>query len=58
MKVSSSFIGDDEPTFVVAETGANHNKNSKTAKRLIDATADANAAAVKFQIFSDDLRNH
>jgi len=37
--------------FIVAEIGNNHNGNPDTAKRLIDAAAEAGADAVKFQTF-------
>jgi N,N'-diacetyllegionaminate synthase len=49
-------IGPDEPTFVIAEAGSNHNGNLETAKELIDVAADAGVDAVKFQTFrAEDL---
>jgi len=44
-------IGPDEPTFVIAEAGSNHNGDLETAKELIDVAVDAGADAVKFQTF-------
>lgn len=44
-------IGPDEPTFVIAEAGSNHNGDFETAKELIDVAAAADADAVKFQTF-------
>jgi len=44
-------IGPDEPTFVIAEAGSNHNGDFETAKDLIDVAAAADADAVKFQTF-------
>ena len=44
-------IGPDEPTFVIAEAGSNHNGDLDLAKELIDVAADAGADAVKFQTF-------
>jgi len=44
-------IGPNEPTFVIAEAGSNHNGDFKTAKELIDVAATADADAVKFQTF-------
>ena len=44
-------IGPDEPTFVIAEAGSNHNGQLTTAKELIDVAVDAGADAVKFQTF-------
>lgn len=50
------YIGDrpvspNEPTFVIAEAGSNHNGDLDTAEELIDVAADAGADAVKFQTF-------
>ncbi len=42
-------VGDDEPCFVVAEIGINHNGDVEIAKKLIDAAAAAGCDAVKFQ---------
>jgi N-acetylneuraminate synthase len=42
-------IGENEPVYVIAEIGLNHNGDVETAKRLIDVAADAGAQAVKFQ---------
>jgi N-acetylneuraminate synthase len=42
-------IGPDEPVYVIAEIGLNHNGDVEIAKRLIDVAADAGAQAVKFQ---------
>jgi N-acetylneuraminate synthase len=49
-------VGADEPAFVIAEAGSNHNGDLDTAKELIDVAADAGADAVKFQTFrAEDL---
>jgi N-acetylneuraminate synthase len=42
-------IGPDEPVYVIAEIGLNHNGDVEIAKRLIDVAADSGAQAVKFQ---------
>lgn len=52
IRISNRFVGDSEPTFVIAEAGANHNRNFDMAKKLIDVAADAKADAVKFQTYS------
>lgn len=41
-------------TFVIAEAGANHNRNFNQALSLIDVAAKANATAVKFQTYSSE----
>jgi N-acetylneuraminate synthase len=42
-------IGANEPVYVIAEIGLNHNGDVEIAKRLIDVAADSGAQAVKFQ---------
>ncbi len=42
-------IGADEPCFIIAEIGINHNGSVDTALKLIDEAAKAGANAVKFQ---------
>lgn len=44
-------IGPKQPCFVIAEAGVNHNGNLDMAFRLVDAALQAEANAVKFQIF-------
>jgi N-acetylneuraminate synthase/N,N'-diacetyllegionaminate synthase len=41
-----------EQPYFIAEAGVNHNGDLEIAKELIDAAADAEASAVKFQTFS------
>jgi len=41
----------NNPVFVIAEAGVNHNGDIKLAQKLIDIAADAGADAVKFQTF-------
>jgi len=45
-------VGDGEPCYVIAEAGANHNRDLDTAKKLIDTAVEAGADAVKFQTYS------
>ncbi len=45
------WIGDDQPCFVIAEIGSNHNHDFDLAKKMIDAAAKAGVDAVKFQTF-------
>ena len=41
-------------TFVIAEAGANHNKDFNKALKLIDVAKAAGASAVKFQTYSSE----
>lgn len=41
-------------TFVIAEAGANHNKDFNQALKLIDAAKESGASAVKFQTHSSE----
>ncbi len=45
-------LGGGAPCYVIAEAGANHNRDLGMAKELIDVAADAGADAVKFQVYS------
>jgi sialic acid synthase SpsE len=45
-------VGEDEPCFVIAEAGANHNGDFAMAQELIAVAATAKADAVKFQTYS------
>jgi N-acetylneuraminate synthase len=47
-------IGPDQPVFVIAEAGSNHNRDLAIAHRLVAAAADVGADAVKFQTFEAD----
>ncbi|MEW6273574.1 MAG: N-acetylneuraminate synthase family protein [Bacillota bacterium] len=47
-------LGSNEPVFIIAEAGSNHDQNLRMAKRLIDVAAEAGADAVKFQTYSAD----
>jgi sialic acid synthase SpsE len=47
-------VGKDDPTYVIAEAGANHNRDIGIARELIDVAAEAGADAVKFQTYSGD----
>lgn len=47
-------VGAGAPTYVIAEAGANHNRDLGVARELIDVAAEAGADAVKFQTYSGD----
>ncbi|MDR5698264.1 N-acetylneuraminate synthase family protein [Agromyces aerolatus] len=48
-------IGVDQPVYVIAEIGLNHNGDVELAKRLIDVAAGAGCQAVKFQKRTPEL---
>jgi sialic acid synthase SpsE len=52
LKIGSRWIGEGEPTFIIAEIGSNHDGSLEQAKKLIDACAKIKVDAVKFQSFS------
>lgn len=52
LQIGSKTIGEDSPTFIIAEAGVNHNGQMDLAKKLVDEAIRAGADAVKFQIFN------
>jgi N,N'-diacetyllegionaminate synthase len=52
VRLGRRVVGAGEPCYVIAEAGANHDRDLDTARRLIDVAADAGADAVKFQTYS------
>ncbi|WFN35004.1 N-acetylneuraminate synthase [Methanogenium sp. S4BF] len=51
IKIENNIIGPQNPCFIIAEAGVNHNGDVALAKKLIDAAFEAGADAVKFQTF-------
>jgi sialic acid synthase SpsE len=51
LKLGSKIIGDDKPTYFVADISANHDGDLERAKNLIRLCAQAGADAAKFQNF-------
>ena len=49
IKLGNKLVGDNEPCYIVAEIGINHNGNLSIAKELIAAAKDIGCNAVKFQ---------
>jgi N-acetylneuraminate synthase len=47
--IGNRLVGDDQPCFIVAEIGINHNGDLDLAKRLISVAVAAGCDAVKFQ---------
>lgn len=63
IKIGTSLIGPDQPTYIIAEIGINHNGDVGLAKQLVDAAAEAKVNAVKFQkrhlssLYGEDVLN-
>lgn len=51
IKIGNKFIGPNQPVFIIAEAGVNHNHQLDLALKLVDAAADAGTDAIKFQTF-------
>lgn len=49
LQIGSRRVGPNEPCYVIAEIGVNHNGDLTTAKQLVDAAVAAGVDAVKFQ---------
>jgi N-acetylneuraminate synthase len=49
VRIGGKLVGDDQPCFVIAEVGINHNGDVDLAKRLISVALAAGCDAVKFQ---------
>src|SRR3954454_19782538 len=52
MRIGEREIRNGAPCYVIAEIGANHNRDLTIARELIDRAAEAGADAVKFQTYS------
>ena len=51
-QIGDRTVGRGEPSYVIAEIGANHDRDLDVAHELIDVAVDAGADAVKFQTYS------
>lgn len=49
IRIGNRLIGEDQPCFIIAEIGINHNGDIDLAKRLISVAVGAGCDAVKFQ---------
>ncbi|HOW58902.1 MAG TPA: pseudaminic acid synthase [Candidatus Omnitrophota bacterium] len=54
MQINSRKIGLGQPTYIIAEISANHNRGFSTAQELIKAAKEAGADAVKVQTYTAD----
>jgi N,N'-diacetyllegionaminate synthase len=51
-EIADRTVGPGASTYVIAEAGANHNRDIGLARELIDVACEAGADAVKFQVYS------
>jgi len=51
IRIGDKIVGHDEPCFIIAEAGSNHNGSLEQARKMIDVAAESGADAIKFQIF-------
>lgn len=54
IKIKNKYIGDNQPTFVVAEISANHGQKFDRAVKMIKEAKSCGADAVKFQTYTPD----
>lgn len=54
IQIGNKKVGDEYPTFIVAELSANHNQDYDVAVKTIKAMAEAGADAVKLQTYTAD----
>jgi N-acetylneuraminate synthase len=55
VRIGNKYIGDNEPVFIIAEIGINHNGSVDIAKKMIEAAHSAGCDAVKFQKRTPEL---
>lgn len=55
VRIGDRVVGEDEPVYVIAEIGINHNGSVATAKKMIDGAIFAGCDAVKFQKRTPEL---
>jgi len=51
INIQDKIVGPENPVFVVAEAGLNHNGDLEIAKKMISAVKESGADAIKFQTF-------
>ena len=54
IRIGNRIVGEEEPCFIIAEAGVNHNGSVEMAKKLIDTAKEAEVDAVKFQTFKTE----
>lgn len=56
VKLGKKIVGENNPTYVIAEAGLNHNGDLELAKRLIDHASELNCDSIKFQTYLENSR--
>ena len=56
VKLGSQLVGDENPPYIIAEAGLNHNGSVELAKKLIDKAKKIKCNAIKFQSFTAKKR--
>tara|TARA_Y100000590_G_scaffold183807_1_gene209397 strand:- start:7581 stop:8636 length:1056 start_codon:yes stop_codon:yes gene_type:complete len=57
INIKNKIIGENNPVFIIAEAGVNHNGSIENGIKLIDIACEAGADAVKFQTFKAEEIN-
>lgn len=52
VKIGNKLVGENEPCFIIAEAGSNHDRKLEHAFKLIEIAKEAGADAIKFQTYS------
>lgn len=55
VKVGNRYIGDDQPVYIIAEIGINHNGSIALAQKMIDGAVFSGCDSVKFQKRTPEL---
>jgi N-acetylneuraminate synthase len=55
IQIENKLVGEDQPTYFIAEIGINHNGSLSQAKKLIDVAVECGCDAVKFQKRTIDI---
>jgi pseudaminic acid synthase len=54
MKINNTLIGENYPTYIIAELSCNHNQDKSVALRLIEEAHKCGANAIKLQTYTPD----